>query len=764
MILKKSLLAFLLILMILAPQAGILMRADSLPIENAGISVEVFSIPKAHAQSAIGDSASKFFGATIEIFTVVNWLALAAVQSLLNPDVIFGAKNATTGVRPMEVLLNEIWKISRDIVNGVFAFLLLAFGVSMILFGAEKGVGAMIKEKAPKFVLAVILVNFSWFFPRVILDMANVMQAVIYQLPTMVARTGMATGTCVSERTPGIEDFLGDDPATALDESLDDGEKPCNFVWKVKLFPPTEKQCATDPAIRGCPRPTPTSTYPKRGQQIGPLVDIYYTDFVKVQRDGTFENGAAFPVSGADVVVNGLAVNFAKLPQLSRVEFDRARYVSGMSDGIMEKSQAYIKFFVYLAFHAIFSIAIGLILLAFAAVLCVRVAVIWLCVAFMPFIFVGFAWKGTLGDMGHEKAPNIWEKFIKYALLPVYVAVPLSIGFTLMSLSDVISAYSTLNTLTMEGVEDIITGINGFHELLWLLMTLGIIWTGTFSVLESDELSSKIVGGIKGFGEGTLNIAKRSAMYAPVIPFPGKGGGSTSVGNLMDSFRGASQQHGLPDLWRIHQERMRGPAEGTTAFAPTKDDVHAIADHPGIQPKEFKDLAKILKDTNGRDAQRDLDRFAAKLNEITRDKKDARGNSMEVTTAQAKAIVLHPERLNELAEKLTDKGIISPQDAADMRTKSELFVNVVHKGKVDIRDADDTRNALVQKTKLAIANRVPPEDLIKALKAHEKEHEERGNQVKVDRIKEILAAVENAAATGGNVDPALDAIAANPIQ
>ncbi len=752
LILKKSILALVLILMILAPQAGILMRADSLPIENTGISLDVFSIPKAHAQAAIGDSASKFFGATIEIFTVVNWLALAAVQSLLNPDVIFGAKSATTGVRPMEILLNEVWQVSRDIVNGVFAFLLLAFGVYMILFGAEKGVGAMIKEKAPKFVLSVILVNFSWFFPRVILDMANVMQAVIYQLPTMV--TG--AGTCVSEHTPGDDGIYG---------NADDVKKPCNFVWKVELFPPTEKQCATDPTLRGCPRPTATSTYPTRGQQIGPLVDIYYTDWVTVQQNGTYENGTPFPVSGADVVVNGLAVNFAKLPQLARVEFDRARLVAGMSDGIMEKSQSYIKFFVYLAFHAIFSIAIGLILLAFAAVLCVRVAVIWLCVAFMPFIFVGLAWKGSLGDMGHEKAPNIWEKFIKYALLPVFVAVPLSIGFTLLSLSDVISAYSTLNTLTVEGITNIITGINGFHELLWLLMTLGIIWTGTFSVLESDELSSKIVGGIKGFGEGSLNIAKRSAMYAPVIPFPGKGGGSTSIGDLMDAGRGAAHQRGLPDFFRTMQERMGGPAEGTTAFAPTRDRVEAIADNPGIQPAQFQELARILKDTSPGNAQQKLDSFAAKLEEITRGKTDAAGRSIAVSESEAKAIALHPERMKELTEKLEQKGIINPADATEMRSKSEHFVNVVHRGKVDIQDTDNTRAALVQKTRNSLASNVPVQDLIKALKSHANEQQiDKGNQGKADRIREIIIAVENAAATGGNVDPALDTIANNPIQ
>lgn len=727
---KKSFLAFTLILLLFAPEVM-------------------------HAQSSFGDTASKFFGGMIEIFTVLNWIALAIVQALLNPDFIFGAKLAS-GIRPMEMVLNQIWIVSRDIVNGIFAFMLLIFGVYMIIFGAEKGVGAMLKEKAPKFVLAVVLVNFSWFFPRVILDMANVGQAVIYQLPGLIAGP---TTQCIAHIDPGEDGKKG---TPALDK--DNIVKSCDFVWKVRLFPPTAKECLAVPAPPGCPRPTPTSPFPRRGQQIGPLLDIYYTDWWKVL-DGKFENGTAFLVSGADTVINGLAVNFAKMPQLARVEFERAGDVSDTHADLMGKSRAYLKFFVYLAFHAILSMAIGLILIAFAAVLFVRVAVIWLCVAFMPFIFVGYAWKGALGDLGHEKAPNIWQKFIKYALLPVFVAIPLSIGFTLLSFSGYLSNFSALNmagSIKVDGMEHIITGISEIHELIWLFLTLGIIWAGTFSVLESDEYSAKIIGGIKGIGEGGMRMAKKSLMYAPVIPFPGKDGG-IGVGHLLDMGRGMSHGQGLWDADDYLAKMAQGPVAGTSAFAPTPDRIKAIADGAGIPPDQFQELARILKDTKAGNAQTNLDEFARKLEEITRGKKDSAGNSIAVSQEQAKAIALNPASIDHFLEGLKQKNLITPADATEIKTKAQHFVNVSHRHKVALEAGDTSAAQMVQKTKNALQTNVPVPEVIHALTAHFNERSERGLQVEARKINEIIDALENSPRTGANVDQALqDVVTRNP--
>ena len=101
---------------------------------------EVFSVPQAHAQEAInallnqkqkpGSFAQKLFSGILEIFVVLNWLALTGVQALLDPDIIFGELKG--GVRPVEPILRNIWVTSRNIVNGIFAFILLFAGIYQI--------------------------------------------------------------------------------------------------------------------------------------------------------------------------------------------------------------------------------------------------------------------------------------------------------------------------------------------------------------------------------------------------------------------------------------------------------------------------------------------------------------------------------------------------------------------------------------------------------------------------------------------------------
>jgi len=308
----------------------------------------------------------------------------------------------------------------------------------------------------------------------------------------------------------------GDDADSAI---------PCNFVWGVHIFPtPADKCHAPD-----CVRPTKGGTFPNRGRQIGNLVDIYYADWGNVIKDGGYTyNNQFYPVSGADTVINGLAVNFAKLPHLSRINFAQAQDVAARA-GPMGKAQAYMKYVVMLVFHAILAIAIGLLLLAMLAVFIVRIGVIWLCVAFMPFVFLGLAMRGSFQSLGEIPGAefNIWKTFLKYAFLPAMVAVPLAIGFTLLSQAPTIGWYaSNPGPYMIEGIPKVL-GISTFHELLWLAITLGIMWIMTFKVLEkSDQIASKFTMGVKNFGQGALKYGMNAVGYAPVLPMPGGGKGS----------------------------------------------------------------------------------------------------------------------------------------------------------------------------------------------------------------------------------------------
>ena len=521
MILRKSLIASTLLLALILPSflhAGEVLRGNF----ATDLSFEI--IPKAHAappaSGTVESTAQKFFAGVLDVLVVVNWIGLSAAQTLLHPDVILGKLNPQTNVRPMEELLHGIWVLSRNIVNAIFAFILLAGGIMLVIGAGGEGM-SKIKQAAPKFVMAVILVNFSWFFPRVILDTANVLTSVVYQIPSLVGKM-----ECIREIDPG--------PDEDIETTEDNEEIPCDFVWKVVLFPESPEDCVEDSRPpEECTRPEKSGDFPNRGVQIGGLIDIYYDSWKDLANTGSYKNakGQDVAVSGGDLVLNGLAVNFAKLPNFAIINFQNALGSPGTLTGL-EQAQAYLRFLVEVVLQVILSGAVGLALIALAVVLIVRMGVLWLCIAFMQFIFIGFAMGKPLGDLGKEGAPNIWQKFLSYAFLPTLVAVPFSVGFTLIS-----RLYSIPSMPIHTNIENLtfIKEIGSLHELIWMIIAIGIIWFGVFAVLEKDDFAKGIVGGIKGIGTTAAKAAGAGLGYGVQVPLPG--GRSVSIGSVLEGLQ-----------------------------------------------------------------------------------------------------------------------------------------------------------------------------------------------------------------------------------
>lgn len=711
---------------ILAPSVVPLAQTHGMPwVDGVLMEIsEIVSIPKAHAQSNIGNTVSNFFGTLLEVFTVLNWLVLGMVQKVLNPDFIFG-ENMAGNVRPMEPVLNKIWMISRDIVNAIFAFLLIVGAIMVILQGKME----MIKTKAPMFVIAVILVNFSWFVPRVILDMANVLQSVVYQLPSMVS----PQAKCIN----GVD--LGADGQPGGDGDDADSAIPCNFVWKVNIFPtPADKCRAPD-----CIRPTEGGDFPNRGKQIGNLVDIYFADWGNVIREGGYTyRGQFYPVSGADTVLNGLAVNFAKLPNLSRITFAQAQDVSARS-GPMGKAQAYMKYVVMLVFHGILSVAIGLLLLAMLAVFIVRIGVIWMCVAFMPFVFLGVAMRGSISSIGEIPGAefNIWKEFVKYAFLPAMVAVPLAVGFTLLSQAPTIGWYAAdTNVYRIEGIPKVL-GVSTFHELLWLAITLGIMWIFTFKVIEkSDSIASKFTMGVKNMGQGAMKFGMNAVGYAPVLPMPG--GGKGSFFGARDAVTRAG--FGSPYTAGKPLDFMAGAAGGGAGAAPMPTDqiqraVTDQKDDPG-----FKRAIDELKNHQNKNNEQLTDSLRKLASALEQSGHIGRGGAQSVFTDQ--------RVLQDVLSKSKEHGLVDDAQATAIAGAFHPVINDLRASlpKVNLQGGGATLNQkfVAERTIQALDSSSMP-DIKKALEAHKNIQASAQSQT---AINEVLQKIDAAITNNTNVD------------
>lgn len=134
----------------------------------------VFLIAAPHTANA----AFSIGGLVIQIFGYLLWaagMALDGAISLLvvqmGNQVMVGS-NGNTGVG---TAINTIWAIVRDLVNLTFIFGLIYVGIKTIL-----DAGTDTKKMLASIIIGAVLVNFSLFISKVVIDVSNVTAAQIY--------------------------------------------------------------------------------------------------------------------------------------------------------------------------------------------------------------------------------------------------------------------------------------------------------------------------------------------------------------------------------------------------------------------------------------------------------------------------------------------------------------------------------------------------------------------------------------------------------
>ncbi|KKU79092.1 MAG: hypothetical protein UY05_C0039G0009, partial [Candidatus Peregrinibacteria bacterium GW2011_GWA2_47_7] len=110
------------------------------------------------------------------------WPVLLMIGGLLDNELIFGGE--------MGERLLDIWVQMRNIVNILFVLILLIIAAYNVLGFGEEGIGGVnlsFKQTLPKFVIALIAVNFSFLAAKVVLDFTNVLTVAAFSLPSTLA-------------------------------------------------------------------------------------------------------------------------------------------------------------------------------------------------------------------------------------------------------------------------------------------------------------------------------------------------------------------------------------------------------------------------------------------------------------------------------------------------------------------------------------------------------------------------------------------------
>ncbi len=147
------------------------------------------------------NSLSTFFSVILYFLNFLIWPILVLIGALLDNNLIFGGG--------MEDYLLTIWAQIRNLVNLLFVVALVGIALYNVVALDNEG-NYVIKQIMPKFILALVLVNFSFFGAKVALDAANVATVAVFSLPTTVQEElGVAQNNVLAQDICSSNSFKG---------------------------------------------------------------------------------------------------------------------------------------------------------------------------------------------------------------------------------------------------------------------------------------------------------------------------------------------------------------------------------------------------------------------------------------------------------------------------------------------------------------------------------------------------------------------------
>ncbi len=457
----------------------------------------------------------------IDLLKRIFWPVLLMIGGLMQNDILFGAG--------MEDRLSAIWVNVRNVVNILFVLILLGIALYNVLGAGEN---YHLKTILPKFVIALIAVNFTFIGAKVILDSVNVLSTAIFALPDSVQCTLDPSSSTICPKL-GFNSSSSGSPAPKIGSfTVDQINEFCGAMF------------GGDPT-------DPGSDYQKNLTAVNPGSPPYddKTSMCELKPDG---NGSYLNPSqalqnffGSTSSQNAalvMAIQLQNAGLLDTVKVNPAAVTT--SNLVVDTLFSVILFIVY-----------GTAYVALLVVLLIRLVVLWVGIAVSPLMvlppFLPEKFKGKLG--GGEV-----DKFIQTAIIPIPVALVMSVG--IIMINGVNAAKSVGPGLNLQNNPTLNIGLytSGISTLQQLVAAFGaaaFIWIGVFEAMKgtfADGAVEAIKGSVEGAGKAIGGFAVKSI---PLFP-TSKGNitlGAAQVGlqgvraQMDDKFRQEARKFGLVD-------------------------------------------------------------------------------------------------------------------------------------------------------------------------------------------------------------------------
>lgn len=369
--------------------------------------------------------------------------------------------------------LHLVWEIMRNFVNVVFIIALLIIAARVIFGIGESGGTGFLKKILPKFIIALVAVNLTFFGARFIIGTADVLATAVFALPKSVVGEKMIRGA------------------------------PC---------PNTYREFQTTRVWEAGKCSEEVQTIMMSGASNNRVADKEASEFGKMLKN--VANATSVNVKIQELVTKE---NFALVLLMNILRLDDLLWLKSVSGGLQT-------FLVSSIGSIIMAGAVGVVYFMLFIAFLIRVVVLWIMIPLMPLGVLSMVMKDVIPGMPDGGSGTFsLTGFIKTAFMPVFVAFPLSIGMIMIFGNNSISTLDGVSIVSLDAFT------KHFNVILWWAASIGVIWYGTNEAIKmGNEIAGKVTEGIHNKVNGAVSAVASTAKYAPIIP--GFGG---SVNELM---------------------------------------------------------------------------------------------------------------------------------------------------------------------------------------------------------------------------------------
>jgi hypothetical protein len=442
-----------------------------------------------------------------QLIQTIFWPILLIIGGLLGNDLLFSSG--------MEDRLLDVWVEIRNFVNIGFVVILIGIAIYNVS-GMVNREELMLKTILPKFVIALILVNFSFIGMKIVLDTTNVLTNAVFAMPASIEE-GL-------QHTPVF-------PSLTQNNNQDLKEKLANMSADEK-----EKMRSLCRNIYGKDPKKFQEDLKDQNVRMNSLCTVNNNQYEFQQKGVDY-----FTRYGSRNAAMIMAIQMMKVVQIDEVKEQMGQKISLST----------------LTFNLIFSVVLyilyGAAYISLFAILLVRIVVLWIVVALSPLLALFLVFKGGAGGLGQYK-----EKIVDYILAPIWIGIPLTIGYLMLDAYQKARPEGRVGSFSpFTSTHNLQTsGISTLQELIIAFAAVAVVWVGVFMFAANKFRVAGFIGEkLRGFGR----TAGRALSLAQVIPV-GKGrktslakamGGYGALGRWVRKKEGELYGGNLPELRRV---------------------------------------------------------------------------------------------------------------------------------------------------------------------------------------------------------------------